>query len=449
MSNNVNRKYELLETQASSNILPPQIDSNSLDPTLLPASEDFPQFDKTNDRRAALSAESEEVKTKGFLPPPTGFEPPKLLPTYNEKFRQNEEQRLKNLGVPTQPTRSKSSQSLQNVAQGTRKPARTFDADRNFAAFDHFFPSGKATHQDYDFSKYLVRNNNPATTRKSTTRRPIQKNNQFPSGPLPTHRPSPFVSNKAAPVTKTSVRTTTTTRKPFIAATKPTILARANVAVTTKSPVTAKQSFATTKQPQQVTRTFFQNQITQPTRATHNNNNQQQSHKQPVVNQKSLSAPSADLQPPFEIVKVYDDATTKGPPIYYEWKAPDDGLVPPKFDNETDTNALKRSILEEGNFEGNSDFQSSESRRTGAANTVKIQYKDLQRYFAIPQIEFPLESNGRDGYEKDDAQNSYQVKIPWRKEKNDRYYYLEHAHCNPECHPYFFKPGRCEPCIKM
>lgn len=125
------------------------------------------------------------------------------------------------------------------------------------------------------------------------------------------------------------------------------------------------------------------------------------------------------------------------------------GLLPPKFDNETETQS-KRSILNEGNFDGANDFQSSESRRTaGNGNSIKIQYRDLQKYFSIPEVQLPIENDGRVGYEKDDAVNSFQVKIPYRKDKSDRYYYLEHAACNPECHPYFFKPGRCEPCIKL
>jgi hypothetical protein len=435
-----NKKYEILETEASSNVLPPQIDTNSLDPTLLPASEDFPQFDKFNDRRAALSSESEEVK-KGFNPPPTGFEPPKLLPTYNVEFRKSEERRLRDIGQPTQATRAKSSQ------------AKTFDPDKNFAAFGHFFPAQKATHKDYDFSKYL-RRDGAATTRKPAPRRPAQAAsavNQFSA----TQRPAPFVStnnNRNFPQ-KAATTATTTTRRPAFA----TTTARSPyVAATTKAPVTAKQTAATTttRKPLQVTRqpTVFHNQVTQATRAKVQQ--QQQQQQQPARNQKGVFTPVTNLLPPHEIVKLYDDATTKGPPIYYEWKVPGHGLVPPKFDNETDTNALKRSILEEGNFDGSNDFQSSESRRTGSGNAIKIQYKDLQRYFAIPQVEFPLESNGRDGYEKEDAVNSFQVKIPKRtgnakSPASDRYYYLEHSHCNPECHPYFFKPGRCEPCIKL
>lgn len=457
--------------------MPAQIDSNSLDPTLLPASEEFPQFDKTNDRRNAFSAESEEAAGRGFLPPPTGFEPPRVLPTYNDQFRANEERRLRDLGLPltspTKPTRTKASlPSVQNVSQGTKKPGRTFDPDKNYAAFDHFFPSGKATHADYDFSKYFVKKDGVATTRRTTTKRPeenfdvrFNNNNRQPVGPPTNQRPGQFVSsfNKNLP-------------KPAVITTPRPAFKQQQVAAATRAPVTYKQvtqaaakfptaaplrqTFKPVTQPSikatpsiarpQVTKAppSIQNQVTKPT---------------PRVQQQNsrLAAPSQDLQPPLEVVKIYDDATTRGPPVYYDlkekvsgWKVPDSGLLPPRFENETDINALKRSTLDEGNHGDNSDIQSSESRRLGNANTIKIQYKDLQRYFAIPQIEFPLESEGRDGYEKDDAVNSFQVKIPYRQGSAkapaaERYYYLEHSHCNPECHPYFFKPGRCEPCIKL
>ncbi|KAL7020541.1 hypothetical protein ACKWTF_011570 [Chironomus riparius] len=479
LSKNINRKYEILETQASSNILPPQIDSNSLDPTLLPASEEFPQFDKFNDRRNAFSGDSEESNGKGLLPPPTGFEPPRVLPNSNDQFRATEERRLRDLGLPlatpTRPTRTKASQpTAQNVKQGTKKPgSQTFNPDKNYAAFEHFFPSGKATHDDYDFSKYFPRREGVQTTRKAATsnfnaRFNNDNNKKSPVGPPATQRPTQFNSgvnrNVQRPVATTArpvVR-----QQPIVVATKAPVTFKA-VATTKAAPrvnkpitpasikvaapvkVTTQATFAAQRQ-QQVTKTptSFQNQVTQAA---------------PRAQQKQqarISVPSQDLELPFDIVKVYDDATTRGPPVYYdlkekisEWRVPDNGLIPPKFDNETDSSP-KRSLLEEGNHGQNSDIQSSETRRFGNAKTVKIQYKDLQKYFAIPEIEFPIEDYGRDGYDKDDAVNSFQVKIPYREGNNkvsagERYYYLEHSHCNPECHPYFFKPGRCEPCIKL
>jgi hypothetical protein len=130
---------------------------------LIPASEDFPQFDKTNERRNAFSAESEEISPKGMLPPPTGFEPPKLLPTYNQEFRNREEARLKQLGLPIGQAKTQASQfvnqqpkiapafqpapkpvvSQSSNFQSTKKPGtKTFDPDKNFKAFEHIFQPG-------------------------------------------------------------------------------------------------------------------------------------------------------------------------------------------------------------------------------------------------------------------------------------------------------------------
>lgn len=221
------------------------------------------------------------------------------------------------------------------------------------------------------------------------------------------------------------------------------------IQLVTRSP-SYYQPQARVNQPQQSSQSSInQNQITAPPSTSTTKTTT--AHKQ-QGQKKIVSAPANDLLPPYETIKFYDDATTKGPPIYYEWRVPDEGLLPPKFDNESDTNSLKRSITQEGNFDN--EFQSSESRRyNGGGNSIKIQYKDLQKVFAIPEVEFTLESNGREGYDDAEAVNSFQVKIPYRKDIGkssvDRYYYLEHGHCNPECHPYFFKPGRCEPCIKL
>lgn len=47
----------------------------------------------------------------------------------------------------------------------------------------------------------------------------------------------------------------------------------------------------------------------------------------PIPNEVPL--PPLALLPPFENFHIYDDATTQGPPIYYEWKIPASGLEPP------------------------------------------------------------------------------------------------------------------------
>lgn len=448
-----NAKHELLETQASNNILPPQLHNNNLDPTHMSASEEFPQIDKSNERRNAYSDESEDTGRR-MSPPPTGFEPPKLLPTYNQEFRQREEARLRQLGLPISSFVSRNQQPKPLVSQfspqtqapkvatassfqSTKKPVvKTFDPEKNFKAFEHIFqPGKKATHKDYDFSRYFTKKeNDQATTTTSVQRR------QDVFGSTTTTRP--VFSFKQATTTKRPVTIKIAPTIKQFATSKPTII----TTTTTRRPPTSP-----TSRPQ----TF--NQISRssalPVRST-------AAPRVSPFNQIVVSAqraqippvavPARDLEPPFDVIRNYEDATTKGPPIYYEWKIPDRALLPPKLDNETDEVQSKRSITEEGNYENNNDFQSSESRRTtGKGSSIKIQYKDLQKFFAIPEEQLPIEASGRDGYENSEAVNSFQVRIPYKNGKTDRYYYLEHAHCNPECHPYFFKPGRCEPCIKL
>ncbi|XP_037956815.1 mucin-2 [Teleopsis dalmanni] len=64
--------------------------------------------------------------------------------------------------------------------------------------------------------------------------------------------------------------------------------------------------------------------------------------KTPTINKKSsekvtqsttrAKAPPTDLLPPFQEFIQHDVATTQGPPIYYEWKVPSNGLEPPKVE---------------------------------------------------------------------------------------------------------------------
>lgn len=272
---------------------------------------------------------------------------------------------------------------------------------------------------DYDFSRYFTKKEGQSTAA------PLQRRQDARA----------TTSSKQAEISSTTTMKTPqrlTTPKQFV-----TTKLISTVASTRTPPKTTTQTI------RQTTRSTVAPVFAQRLPAFNKN----------VVVSKKLAAqestPARDLLPPHEEVKNYDDVTTKGPPIYYEWKVPDRGLLPPKLDNETDVQSKHntRSIAEEGNF-GN-DFQSSESRRFGSGSSVKIQYKDLQKLFSIPEFEFPIEASGRDGYENAEAVNSFQVKIPYKTGNSDRYYYLEHAHCNPACHPYFFKPGRCEPCIKL
>lgn len=426
--------------------------------------------EKNNERRNAFSEESLESVGRNMRPPPTVFEPPRLLPNSNQQFRQQEEARLRQLGLAQKP-------STQFVAQPARaapvatnfQPAkqsvvRTFDPDKNFKAFENYFNtnSKKATHKDYDFSRYFTKKEGAVTT------------------PAPSRfAPAPQTTKKVfVPFT-----TTTTTRRPTTTTTtttpRPTTTTtqRTTTTTTRRTTTTARTTPRTTTTRATTPRTTTTKRVTQPTARVQNNFNQKQQNnyqqnqyqRAPVTQppraqngfnqKKSVALPSRDILPPREgDVKSYDDSTTQGPPIYYEWKIPASALLPPLFGNETKEPAvskqIKRTINGEGNFDGTNDFTSSESRRIKAG--TKSQDKDLQRIFSIPQFDFPIENTGRDGYENLEALNSFQVKIPVRRDGNQqqsgaqqRYYYLENEHCDPSCHPSFFKPGRCEPCVKL
>lgn len=208
-----------------------------------------------------------------------------------------------------------------------------------------------------------------------------------------------------------------------------------------------------------------------------------------------VQPPPLDLLPPFSEYTIYDIATTQGPPIYYEWKAPSDSLEPPKLEisknvdqsNPEDISSSEKpssisstkfqyahnpflsSILKskikksidpsiksptprsvspdagptntslEDNKDNNNNINSKE-----APSDAKIQ--ELQRELLIPDFLFPLETDTRKGYELEDTFNSFQVKIPHRRsDKNP--WYGENAQC-PECHPSFVKPGTCQPCVR-
>lgn len=378
-----------------------------------------------------------------MLPPPTGFEPPKILPTYNQEFRTREETRLKQLGLPVQSAAPRA--TAQRVAapaarpavahqQAPRTGAKTFDPDKNFKAFEHILqPGKKATHKDYDFSRYFTKKPGAPTSapaprrqtrpRQAATRRVAAPSTARPFFQAPTTVPStqkPFVTRQPVQAV------TTTTRRPTQAPVRQAPIAQAP----------RVQSFNAFNQNSQFNRPAAKAILSSP------------AINRIAAPTKKVQTPARDLEPPLTEIKTHDDGTTKGPSAYVEWKTPERGLMPPRFDNDTDDGQSKRSVLEEGNFEGNN-FHNNEARRVGSASSKRIQYKDLQKMFSIPQFEFPIESEGRDGYENAEAVNSFQVKIPYKTGKNERYYYLEHSHCNPECHPYFFKPGRCEPCIKL
>ncbi|XP_029727930.1 mucin-5AC-like isoform X1 [Aedes albopictus] len=191
----------------------------------------------------------------------------------------------------------------------------------------------------------------------------------------------------------------------------------------------------------------------------------------------SVPTPANDLLPPKKEYVFYDDATTKGPPIYYQWKwsIPSFGLEPPLDaplsdeeklltqlnpaaqdlpDSNREHNQTARSISSET---GNAGENPPTSNAIAEANKRKIQppthnYLELRKQLAIPDFTFPLESAGtaQSIYEQDGAVNSFQIKIPAyaRSDDDSRAWYGENAKC-PQCHPAFMRPGTCEPCIKI
>lgn len=229
-----------------------------------------------------------------------------------------------------------------------------------------------------------------------------------------------------------------------------------------------------------------------------------------------IQKPVDELIPPFESFQYYDDATTQGPPIYFEWKIPSSGLEPPKYesrsndysDNEISTTesfsdisvpteSLQLPVVNNGSvifrtpsngleppaeqdvfsrFAHNPFLTSalasltsteklknkSPTPRSISSSEEKLQntveettpreskdnnYLDLKKLLLIPDYTFPLEVDGRPGYQETNSVNSFQIKIPDRT-GDGKPWYGENAEC-PECHPSFLKPGTCEPCIKI
>ncbi|XP_062560957.1 uncharacterized protein LOC134225139 [Armigeres subalbatus] len=191
----------------------------------------------------------------------------------------------------------------------------------------------------------------------------------------------------------------------------------------------------------------------------------------------SVPAPANDLLPPKKEYVFYDDATTKGPPIYYQWKwsIPSFGLDPPldapltdeeklltqlnpasqdSPDTNREHNQTARSISSET---GNPGENSSTGNSFAEANRRKIQqpnhnYLELRKQLAIPDFTFPLENvaAAKSVYDNEAAVNSFQIRIPAyaRSDDDSTAWYGENAKC-PQCHPAFVRPGSCEPCIKI
>ncbi|XP_017076531.2 mucin-5AC isoform X2 [Drosophila eugracilis] len=212
--------------------------------------------------------------------------------------------------------------------------------------------------------------------------------------------------------------------------------------------------------------------------------------------------PFNDLLPPFVDFVPHDIATTQGPPIYYEWKVPSNGLEPPKLDPpigvdgreypETTGDYAVSSKQDVFNTRLNDIGsnqkkpvqvtsplqQSSTSHRLAISRSIKPKEEEklqpeqaqrrsdvvasstdithLRKQLLIPEYAFPLETIGRTGYgpgggaaagagssSNGDLYNSFQLKIPEQRAK----WFGENPKC-PECHPSFVLPGTCEPCLR-
>ncbi|EAA06010.5 AGAP003751-PA [Anopheles gambiae str. PEST] len=223
----------------------------------------------------------------------------------------------------------------------------------------------------------------------------------------------------------------------------------------------------------------------------------------------SVPKPANDLVPPRKEYVFYDDATTQGPPIYYQWKwsvpsfgldppgleapaapgAPSvegstlDGLLPPvsnrKVDNDAADDRLNAQLNpasqehlahDGGQSREHNQTARSISSETGnlGENRVEVEnklvvplpqhnYLQLRQQFAIPDFTFPLDGAAKGGqYANVEAVDSFQVKIPSDASSRGsappgvsaRAWYGENARC-PECHPGFLRPGSCEPCVKI
>lgn len=200
-------------------------------------------------------------------------------------------------------------------------------------------------------------------------------------------------------------------------------------------------------------------------------------HQQPPRLHNAIPEPIDGLQPPHTYFKTYDDSTTEGPPIYYQWKwaIPAFVLEPPKLNDpvakQTKGKSFTVEVVEQ--FKSINLFSSAaenphtarsigERTTANAGNESAVKYNqdffkkpikhpehnylELKKSLSIPSFDFPLEADGRSGLSNADALNSYQLKIP-AIVNTDQSWYGENKEC-PECHPAFLQPGTCEPCIK-
>ncbi|EDV93485.1 GH18250 [Drosophila grimshawi] len=223
--------------------------------------------------------------------------------------------------------------------------------------------------------------------------------------------------------------------------------------------------------------------------------------------QSKAELPFNDLLPPFVDFVPHDIATTQGPPIYYEWKVPANGLEPPKLDPPIGVDGREYPETT-GNYASKQDNYNSKlndiashsgaaviSKRLPTSRSIKpnelavggnekaqrrsdvvaspstiahtTDITQLRKQLLIPEYAFPLEAIGRTGYAPGssaagDLYNSFQLKIPERRSSSSRStgsssgssssssnirWFGENPKC-PECHPSFVLPGTCEPCLR-
>uniref|UniRef100_A0A1B0A3M0 Chitin-binding type-2 domain-containing protein n=1 Tax=Glossina pallidipes TaxID=7398 RepID=A0A1B0A3M0_GLOPL len=204
----------------------------------------------------------------------------------------------------------------------------------------------------------------------------------------------------------------------------------------------------------------------------------------------AIETPAKTLLPPFTDFIQHDVATTQGPPIYYEWKIPSDGLEPPKLDppigvdgREYPASAIDYNVLNSKNTEKNTNFTTTRpsfsqtikemSSQTNeittqqkaaasvktptaqlppapsASTNVKADISEIRKEWSVPEYAFPLEHAGRTGYLSSDVYNSFQLKIPDGHNVADEHlhWFGENPDC-PECHPSYVIPGTCQPCLR-
>lgn len=385
----------------------------------------------------------------------------------------------------------------------------------------------KATYKTTYSSGFTTSKPTTTTTRKSTVNPNVKVPSKIYEPPLlypiynlddvtttttttarPAYRPStasPFVTRlttiTSTSTTKSPTRPTTVVGKPFTrnpsSAYSTTTQSGRNTNNVSRFDASKLSKEIRTPAPAQ----GFKPPTPRPPVIDSNNNNGTNTYSSSFNNKQDRGnikheVPSKELLPPLSDFVQHDVATTQGPPIYYEWKVPSDGLEPPKLEspigvdgreypetvadyNSISTNNGFTSVSQFGIDQKQSDNKqtsrtpiSRSIKETGQPNGVTQKNKlttttarpssnnqpssskpedifQIRKDLSVPEYAFPLENGGRTGYLDTDVYNSFQLKIPERHTDNvdHLHWYGENAKC-PECHPSYVRPGTCEPCIR-